>query len=191
LLARCGGKKREEEAMGIFAWLGLAAPEDTGPERTEVVERIGAALAGVPPERARVIAAFAYLLGRVAHSDHDLTPEETSSMVDHVVAMGQVSREEAQAVVAIAEVQSHRFRGTEDFRVTQEFGAIASDEEKAALLRCLFAVSAADSGVVTAEDNEIRRISQELKIPHAEFIAARQTVRARLAVLQRPAPSVE
>jgi uncharacterized tellurite resistance protein B-like protein len=175
--------------MGLFDWLGLAAPVDAGPERTEVVERIGAALASVPQERARVVAAFAYLLGRVAHADHDLTPEETSAMVDHVVAVGQVSREEAQAVVEIAAFQSHQFRGTEDFRVTQEFGAIATEEEKLALLRCLFAVSAADSGVVTAEDNEIRRISLELKIPHPDFIAARQTVRDRLAVLQRPPTS--
>ena len=172
------------DAMGIFDWLGRAQGP-SGPERTEVVQRISSALASLPEDRARVVAAFAYLLGRVAHSDHDLTPEETAAMVDHVVAVGQVTRDEAQAVVTIAEVQSHEFRGTEDFRVTQEFGAIASHDEKVALLRCLFAVSAADSGVVTAEDNEIRRISQELKIEHADFIAARQTVRERLAVLQK------
>ncbi len=56
----------------------------------------------------------------------------------------------------------------------------------------LFAVSASDDSVVTAEDNEIRRITQELKIPHAEFVAARAAVRDRLAVLRReprPAPT--
>ena len=173
--------------MGILEWLGLAPPTDVGPERTDVVERISAALASVPKDRARVVAAFAYLLGRVAHADHTLNDEEIDAMERQVVDVGQVPPDEARAVVAIARVQSHEFRGTEDFRVAQEFRAIASDGEKLALLKCLFAVSAADEDVVTAEDNEIRRISQELKIPHDEFVRARATVRDRLAVLKRSA----
>lgn len=176
--------------MGILEWLGLCPAEEQGPERTEVVQRIGAALESVPPDRARVLAAFAYLLGRVAHADHALNDEEVSAMERHVVEVGQVPSAEAAAVIAIARVQSHTFRGTEDFRVAQEFRAIASDEEKLALLRCLFAVSAADDAVVTAEDNEIRRISQELKIPHEDFVRARATVRDRLAVLKRTPTSL-
>jgi uncharacterized tellurite resistance protein B-like protein len=175
--------------MGILDWLGLSSPEEAGPERTEVVERISAALASVPKDRARLVAAFAYLLGRVAHADHELTDDEVASMERQVLELGQVAVDEARAVVAVARVQSHAFRGTEDFRVAQEFRAIATDEEKLALLRCLFAVSAADEDVVVAEDNEIRRISQELKIPHEDFVKARATVRDRLAVLRRPATS--
>jgi uncharacterized tellurite resistance protein B-like protein len=175
--------------MGILDWLGLTASREDGPERTEVVQRISAALESVPDERARVVAAFAYLLGRVAHADHALNEEEVAAMERHVIDVGQVAPAEARAVVAIARVQSHEFRGTEDFRVAQEFRAIATEAEKLALLRCLFAVSAADEDVVTAEDNEIRRISQELKIPHEAFVRARSTVRDRLAVLRRPTPS--
>lgn len=175
--------------MGILDWLGWCPPGDAGPERTEVVQRISAAFESIPEERARVVGAFAYLLGRVAHADHDLTEAEVAAMERHVVEVGGVASGEARAVVAIARVQSHEFRGTEDFRVAQEFRAIATDEEKLALLRCLFAVSAADADVVTSEDNEIRRISQELKIPHDDFVRARATVRDRLAVLRRPATS--
>ena len=35
--------------MGIFDWLGLAPNATAGPERTEVVARIGSALARLPP----------------------------------------------------------------------------------------------------------------------------------------------
>ena len=41
--------------------------------------------------------------------------------------------------------------------------------------------------VIVSEDNEIRRISRELKIEHADFIHARAEVRDHLAVL-RPRP---
>jgi uncharacterized tellurite resistance protein B-like protein len=171
--------------MGLRDWLGLSAPRDAGPEPTEVVERIGASLPGLSPERTRLLGAFAYLLGRVAHADHELTAEEVAAMQAVVVEEGGLGLDQARAVVATAQQQSRLYRGTEDFRVAQEFAALATPDEKLALLRCLFAVSAADAAVVLAEDNEIRRITQELKIPHEDFIRARLAVRDRLAVLRK------
>ena len=97
--------------------------------------------------------------------------------------------DQAMAVVGLAQQLSLAHRGTEDFRVAQEFAAVATEADKRALLRCLFALSASDDTVVTAEDNEIRRITQELKIPHAEFVAARAAVRDRLAVLKHERPA--
>jgi uncharacterized tellurite resistance protein B-like protein len=172
--------------MGVLEWLGLGGAARGGGElRTEVVERIGAVMSALPDDRARVLAAFAYLLGRVAHADHALTPEETAAMEGLLVEMGNLTGPQAAAVVAIAQEQSLRHRGTEDFRVAQEFAAIATEDDKRALLRCLFAVSASDEAVVVAEDNEIRRITQELKVTHEEFVQAKLAVRDRLAVLRR------
>lgn len=173
--------------MGLLEWLGLGGdrvPEDEG---TDVVARIGAVLEALPPERARVLAAFAYLLGRVAHADHALSEEETLSMQGLIREFGGLTDDQAMTVVVIAQQQSFTHRGTEDFRVAQEFSSMATEDDKQALLRCLFAVSASDDLVVTAEDNEIRRITLELKISHADFVQARAAVRDRLAVLRRGA----
>lgn len=178
--------------MGLLDWLGLGDDSAPGAEATEVVSRIGAVLEALPPDRARVLAAFAYLLGRVAHADTVVSKEETQTMQRLLREVGGLPDDQAMAAVAIARQQSLAHRGTEDFRVSQEFAAIATEADRQALLRCLFAVSASDDSVVTAEDNEIRRITQELKIPHAEFVAARAAVRDRLAVLRReprPAPT--
>lgn len=171
--------------MGLLDWLGLSGQGDEGPEPTEVVGRIGEVLEALPPERARLLAAFAYLLGRVAHADHALTDEETRAMQGLVREFGGLDEDQARAVVVLAQQLSLAHRGTEDFRVALEFSAIATAEEKLALLRCLFAVSAADNAVVVAEDNEIRRITQELKVTHEEFVRAKLAVRDRLAVLRR------
>jgi hypothetical protein len=46
-------------------------------------------------------------------------------------------------------------------------------------------VSAADLSVEVREDNEIRRVSREMKIEHSDFINARAEVREHLAVLRR------
>jgi hypothetical protein len=85
----------------------------------------------------------------------------------------------------MAAQQSLAFRGTEDYAVMREFDEIATDEQKLALVRCLFAMSAADSRVVVGEDNEIRRVAMALKVSHEDFVAARATVRDHLAVLKR------
>ena len=149
-----------------------------------MVQRIKVALTSLPPDRARMLAAFAYLLGRVAAADHAVTDSETTTMEAILRETGALPADQAAVAVQIARVQSQLFRGTEDFRVGIEFGQIATMEEKRALLRCLFAVSAADSSVVTREDNEIRQIAIEIKIPHEEFVSERARWRDRLAVLQ-------
>ena len=40
-------------------------------------------------------------------------------------------------------------------------------------MNCLFAVSAVDQSIQTVEDNAIRQIASELRLEHADFIAAR------------------
>jgi uncharacterized tellurite resistance protein B-like protein len=56
------------------------------------------------------------------------------------------------------------------------------------LLNCLFSVSSSDRSISTVEDNEIRMISQELRLDHSDFIAARSAFREHLEVLKRPEP---
>lgn len=172
--------------MGILEWFGVGGgPGEPVPEtRTDTVRRIAAGLAALPPDRARFVAAFAYLLGRVAHADHELTDAETAAMRRLVARESGLSEPDAALVVDIAAHESLVFGGTEDFRVTREFDEISTPEQKLRLVRCLFALSAADSSVVTKEDNEIRRIALALKVPHDDFVAARAAVREHLAVLK-------
>ncbi len=99
--------------------------------------------------------------------------------------------EEEQAIIVIqmAKTQNLLFGGTENFLVTREFGKIATREQKMALLECLFAVSASDESIVSAEDTEIRKISSELNLSHGEFIAVKSRYREHLEVLKKkPAP---
>jgi uncharacterized tellurite resistance protein B-like protein len=75
--------------------------------------------------------------------------------------------------------------------VTKEFSRIATREQKVALLNCLYAVSSSDQSISAAEDNEIRRITQELRLDHEDFIAARSAYRDYLRVLKKPAKAAK
>lgn len=172
--------------MGVFDWFKAGGEGPSAPgTRTEAVARIARALQALPPERARFVAAFAYHLGRIAHADHQLTAAELASMQAIVAREAGFSPDLAAVVVDLVAQESLLFRGTEDYRVMREFDEVATPEQKLALIRCLFAVSAADEEVVVSEDNEIRRIALALKVSHEDFVVARASVREHLAVLRR------
>ena len=162
----------------IVRWLGVERTE------REVLDAVCAVLDHLTPARARYVAAFAYLLGRVAGADLQITDDERQVMERLVAEEGALSTEEASVVVKLALAEGDQFGGTHNLHVTREFASQATPDECLGLLRCLFAVSAADANVTVREDNEIRGITRELRLEHADFIRARQEVRAHLAVLR-------
>jgi uncharacterized tellurite resistance protein B-like protein len=166
--------------------LGQAEPKRASAD-TETVRKIVRALDGMEAERARYVAAFAYLLSRVARADLNISEDETQEMERLVQEEGGLSEEQAILVVQMAKTQSRLFGGTENFLVTREFNKIATTEQKLALLNCLYAVSAADQSITTVEDNEISRIAKELFLTHEDLVAARLKYRKYLAVLKKPA----
>lgn len=140
---------------------------------TETVRKVVDALNQLEPSRARFIAAFGYLLSRVANADMNISPEETRAMERIVMESGGLPEEQALIVVEMAKERAQLFGGTENFLVTREFDRIATREQKLALLDCLFAVSAAEDDISLVEDNEIRQIASELHLDHPDFISVR------------------
>jgi uncharacterized tellurite resistance protein B-like protein len=174
--------------MSILKFLGLGgAPEKPGPGDTDTVRRIAAELDRLDPDRARYIAAFAYILGRVAIADRETSAAETQAMERIVAERGALPEAQAVMVVQMAKSQNVLFGGTEDFLVAREFGRMASYDQKLALLECLFIVSVTDETITLAEDQEIARVALELKIEHADVVRARLARREYLSVLRRPA----
>jgi uncharacterized tellurite resistance protein B-like protein len=173
--------------MSILKFLGLkesavaAAPDS--PE-TETVRRIVQQLDQLPPDRARYLASFAYLLSRAAGADLHITEEETRLMERIVASEGGLPPEQALLVVQMAKSQHKLFGGTENFLVTREFERLATRDQKLALLECLFAVTAADANITSLEDKVVKQISSELRLEHDDYIAARSRFKEHLAVLK-------
>lgn len=177
----------------LFATLRGGSPRmhEAGVDETETVRKIARALDDLDTDRARYVATFAYILGRVAQADLDISEEETLAMERIVAERGGLPPEQAVIAVQIAKSQNRLFGGTEDFLVTREFKGIADHEQKTRLLDCLFALSAADDEISTLEDNEIGKIANELDLGREELIRARASYAAYLSVLKRRDDSVE
>jgi uncharacterized tellurite resistance protein B-like protein len=161
----------------IRTWLGLDTPQkqEFAPLR-ETLE----ALDHLEPDRARFLAAFAYLLGRVAHADQHVSADETRAMEGLVRDHGALTDDQAMVVVQLAKTSNLLFGGSANFLVARQFAELATYEERLALMRCLFAVAATDETISMAEEGEIHRIAKELRIEQADLVSLRLSHRRHL-----------
>jgi uncharacterized tellurite resistance protein B-like protein len=151
---------------------------------TATVRRIVARLEALPPDEARHLAAFAYIMSRAAHADLEISDAETAAMERHVVELGGLDHAQAVVVVQMAKLQARLHGATEDFLVTREFGKIATEEQKLALLRCCFAVGAADDSISADEASVVNEIARELDLSREQLNAVRAEFVERLSAIQ-------
>ena len=144
-----------------MSWLGVE--EDAAPQHTPLRDLIES-LDRLEPDRARRLARFAYLLGRVALADRHASDDEVRAMEALVRDQAQLSPEQATMVVGLAKTSNLLFGGTADYDVARQFADSTSYDEKLALARCLFTVASSDQTISLTEETEIHRIVNQLKI---------------------------
>jgi len=171
--------------VSLLRFLGVRAPERGAGGETETVRRIAARLESLPAERARHLAAFAYVLARVAHADLEIDASESAQMERLVTELGGLAAAEASLVVEIAKSQARLLGGTENYVVTREFRRHATADERTRLLECVHAVAAADGTISAVESAECMRIAEELGFTREEALAVRNTFRDKLPLLRR------
>lgn len=153
--------------------------------KTASVQKIAQSLEALEPERAVYVAAFSYLLGRVAHADLDISGEEITAMEKIVEDLGGLPRSQARLVVDIVRSQNEIFGGTEDFQVAREFKRTSERQQRQELLHCLFAVAAADDEISGIEEEQVRTIADELGLTHREFADVRSQYNEKRSVLRQ------
>lgn len=168
----------------LLRLLGLSDTEPPESRDTATVRRIAAELDKLDPEEARFLAAFAYVLTRVAHADYEVSEDEIREMERRVRELSDLGESQAALVVQIAKTQAVTLGATENYVVTRQFREVSTREQRLSLLRCLFAVAAADDSISEAENTEITLIARELGLTQPEIVAARSVYRDKLAVLK-------
>ena len=172
--------------MSFLRWLGLekqaARPGDAD---TETVRRIAARLEGLPEAERNFVAAFAYVLARVANADLRIEESEARAMERVVAETSGLGPAEAALAVEIAKSQARLAGGTENYVVTREFRRISAPEQRLRLLDCLYAVAAADDTVTNLESTEIAAVAEELGLTQADIASVRSRYRDKLGVLKK------
>jgi uncharacterized tellurite resistance protein B-like protein len=160
-----------------------AAPPSAAGD-TATVRRIVAKLEEMPPEQARLLASAAYTLARAANADLEITDEEVAAIERALQAHGAIDEATAVLVTEMAKLQARTVGGPEDFSVTREFKALATEDQKLDVVRACFAIGAA-SGSISAEETAIvNQIADELDIDDATLNAIRADFHDQLSAVQ-------
>jgi uncharacterized tellurite resistance protein B-like protein len=148
------------------------------------VRRIAAQLDALPVDRARYLAAFAYILMRAAAADMDISDLEARAIEKLVEEHGGLPEAQAVLVTQIARNQSLLYGSTEDYLVTRQFHDLSSDGERLALLRCCYLVGAADDTITAEESDTLQQIAKELDIERDAVNTIRNEFASKLSALQ-------
>jgi uncharacterized tellurite resistance protein B-like protein len=161
-----------------------AAPLPDSAAETATARRIVARLEALPPDEARYLACFAYVMSRAANADFDISADETALMERFAVEHGGLDSAQAVLVVEMAKLQARVNGGTEDFVVTREFRSISTPEQRLDLLRCCFAIGAADGTITASEAGTINEIARELDLELNDVNAVRAEFHEQLSAVQ-------
>jgi uncharacterized membrane protein YebE (DUF533 family) len=182
MFRRIFGAGREHEQAADRAEASLEAASTAG--ETATVRRIVARLERMPAEEARLVASAAYTLARAAQADLVISDEETAVIERELQAHGAIDEPTAVLVTELAKLQARTVGGTEDYIVTREFAALATDQQKLDVLRACFAVGAA-SGTISAEESAaVNQIAKELALDPELVNEIRSEFHDRLSAVQ-------
>jgi uncharacterized tellurite resistance protein B-like protein len=176
--------------MALRRYLPAPTTPGTGPSTasddhdTETVRRIAGQLEALPIERARFLAAFAYILMRAASADLEISELETRAIEGLVAEHGALPQAQAVLVAQMAKSQATLYGGTEDYLVTRQFKELSTDEDRLALLRCCYLVGAADETITSEESDTLQEIALELDVDRAAVIAIRNEFAPKLSAMQ-------
>ena len=174
--------------MSLLRFLGIGG-RDAGREATpQSLIELEQELESLPAEEARFIAAFVYLLARIAGADLRSEQVERQEIARHAEEFGGISSARAELLASSAVRIADAHSASDDHLVARAFRDMSEETERIRLLRCLYAVAAADDSISTREDNEIFEVGSAIGVAREEIVALRSEFRDYLAAL-KPLPS--
>ncbi len=156
--------------MSILSWLGLKRGKSEAPAVDPAqIDRIAAAMQALEPEVARYVAAFAYLLSRVAYADGVISRVETNRMNSILRDFSDLTLGQADLALQLTRHETFSADASVHRQVSAIFARLSTEKQREDLLGCLYAVAAADEVVHGVEDETVMAIGEEIGLPN-EFV---------------------
>ncbi len=170
----------------ILEMLGLRPTGAPGGSDAEIaaVRLVTERLAGLEPMRARFLAVFAMVLARAARADLEVSDDERWVMAQILAEHTDLPNDQIDLLLDMVVYRNRLFGASDDYVATRQFKEIAGEHHRECILRCLFAVCAADDSISLVEEEEIRQIASELGFSHEQYTAARAEFRDKREVLR-------
>ncbi len=128
----------------------------------------------LPEQKVRQLCLAAGLLARISAVDSDISDQERRTIKDVLSTQWHLSEQEAEIVTQIS--CDRTLQGLDYFRLSRGFFECTTLDERRNFIKCLFKIANASNKTSYDETEEIRRISNSLKLTHKDFIEAKLTI---------------
>lgn len=128
----------------------------------------------LPSEQVKKLCLAAGLLARISAVDSGISEDEIKIIKDVLSTQWDLSEQQAQIVTQIS--CDKTLKGLDYFRLTRGFFDCTTVDERRNFIKCLFRIANASEKTSYDETEEIRRISNSLKLTHKDFIEAKLTI---------------
>jgi len=136
----------------------------------------GSGPASVPETEDQLLAsAAAMLLFEVAWADHEMSSDEIALIEQSLQNLFDLSTTVTAWLVEDARIKHDKSVGLYEY--TRTINASLEPDEKFDLMVALWRLAHSDKTLHALEEHAIRRISELLYVPHAQFIRAKQHAR--------------
>jgi len=128
----------------------------------------------LPVQEVRKICLAAGLLARISAVDSEISDDEKKAIKQVLSEEWDLSEQQAQIVTQIS--CDRTLQGLDYFRLSRGFFECTTLDERRNFIKCLFKIANASDKTSYDETEEIRRISNSLKLTHKDFIEAKLTI---------------
>ncbi|MDH4238092.1 MAG: TerB family tellurite resistance protein [Phycisphaerae bacterium] len=128
----------------------------------------------LPSEQVKKLCLAAGLLSRISAVDSDISDDEKRIIKNVLSTQWGLSEQQAQIVTQIS--CDKNLQGLDYFRLTRGFFDCTTLDERRDFIKCLFRIANASEKTSYDETEEIRKISNSLKLTHKDFIDAKLTI---------------
>ena len=174
--------------MSLLRFLGIGGKSDGRENEPASLSEIGAHLDTLPAEEARFVAVFTYLLARVAGADLRTDDAERAAMAHRLETFAEINADLAALLAKTAIQAAAVHSASDDHLVARAFRDMSDRPDRIRLLRCLYAVAAADENISAVEDNEIFEVANSIGVERRDVVALRSDFKEHLGAL-KPLPS--
>jgi uncharacterized tellurite resistance protein B-like protein len=170
--------------LSLLRFLGIGGGPDGRSSEPASLAEIEAQLDAIPPEEARFVAAFTYLLARIARADLRTDDIERDLIIERLEGFAGIDHDRATLLANTAIQAASDHQATDDHLVARAFRDMTDQAEQIRLLRCLYSVAAADETISTAEDNEIFEVAMAIGVHRSDVVGLRLEFKEYLGTLK-------
>ncbi len=170
--------------MSLLRFLGIGGNTNGRENEPASLVEISTQLDALPAEQARFVAAFSYLLARIAEADLKTDDAERAAMAHRLETFAEIDADQAKLLVTTAIHAASSNQASDDHLVARAFRDMSDEAERIRLLRCLYAVAAADENISGAEDNEIFEVANAIGVRRLDVVALRSEFKEYLGSLK-------